>query len=70
MEVKRGRISFNNDASAGVYQPSENVLFSSVAREYGRGCVGVILSGMGADGADGMKVLHETGGFTIAQEAV
>jgi two-component system chemotaxis response regulator CheB len=43
------------------------VLFSSVARQYGREAIGMILSGMGRDGALGLKEMRAAGGFTIAQ---
>ncbi len=68
LEVSGGRISLNNSAPVGGHRPSVDLLFSSVAREYGPGSIGVILSGMGRDGALGLKEIHDAGGFTIAQE--
>jgi len=50
------------------HRPSVDVLFKSVARYAGRNAVGVIMTGMGADGADGMKEMHEAGAATIAQD--
>jgi two-component system chemotaxis response regulator CheB len=44
------------------------VLFRSVARFAGKNAVGVILTGMGDDGATGMVELKESGAFTIAQD--
>lgn len=49
-------------------RPAVDVLFKSVARAAGRNATGVILTGMGNDGADGMRELHETGAHTIAQD--
>jgi two-component system chemotaxis response regulator CheB len=48
-------------------RPSANYLFYSLARVYGRQATGVILTGMGDDGADGLKELHDQGGLCIAQ---
>lgn len=48
--------------------PSANHLFHSVAKMYGATAVGVILTGMGDDGADGLQAMHDTGAYTIAQD--
>lgn len=50
------------------FRPSANYLFLSLANYYGSLASGVILTGMGRDGVDGIKALTETGGFTIAQD--
>ncbi len=49
------------------HKPSVDYLFGSCAREVGEACVGVILSGMGKDGAKGLHSIHEAGGRTIAE---
>lgn len=49
-------------------RPSVDVLFQSVAKTAGAGAVGVLLTGMGADGAQGLKDMHDSGAFTIAQD--
>lgn len=49
-------------------RPSVDVLFHSVAEAAGAHAIGVILTGMGNDGAGGMKHLHEKGAYTIAQD--
>ncbi len=50
------------------HRPSVDVLFKSVARYAGANAVGVMLTGMGADGADGMKEMHDGGAKNIAQD--
>lgn len=47
--------------------PSVDVLFDSVATSCGRNAVGIILTGMGEDGAKGLKKMHDAGAFTIGQ---
>jgi two-component system, chemotaxis family, protein-glutamate methylesterase/glutaminase len=50
------------------YRPSVNSLFHSMAEALGPRAIGVILSGMGSDGAEGLLRLHEAGADTIAQD--
>ncbi|MBK9991645.1 MAG: chemotaxis response regulator protein-glutamate methylesterase [Verrucomicrobia bacterium] len=50
------------------HRPSVDVLFRSAARYVGHNAIGVIMTGMGDDGAAGMKELHDTGAHTIAQD--
>ena len=54
---------------AGSYQPSINEVFSVVARRYGKDAGGIIFSGMGEDGVEGMREIQEAGGMAWAQEA-
>ena len=49
-------------------RPAVDVLFDSTAKYVGANAVGVILTGMGADGADGMKKMKDSGAKTIAQD--
>ncbi|MCS6971056.1 MAG: chemotaxis response regulator protein-glutamate methylesterase [Planctomycetota bacterium] len=49
-------------------KPAVDVLFYSVARAAGANAVGVLLTGMGADGAAGLKAMREAGAHTIAQD--
>jgi two-component system chemotaxis response regulator CheB len=48
--------------------PSVDVLFSSCARSLGKNSLGVLLTGMGADGAKGMLEMKQAAAFTIAQD--
>jgi two-component system chemotaxis response regulator CheB len=50
------------------HRPSVDVLFRSGARYAGKNAVGVIMTGMGDDGAKGMREMHDAGAFTIAQD--
>lgn len=50
------------------HRPSVDVLFRSVAQNVGKNAVGIILTGMGADGARGLQEMREAGADTIAQD--
>lgn len=61
VEIKDGPLVFHQ-------RPSVEVLFSSVAKFAGRNAVGVILTGMGKDGAKGLLEMKNAGAYTIAQD--
>lgn len=70
--VKRGlsfRFGFNHEKYDDFNNPSVTCLFDSGAEIYGSRCIAIMLTGMGKDGAVGMKKIHDAGGFCIAQEA-
>ncbi|MCQ2580524.1 MAG: chemotaxis response regulator protein-glutamate methylesterase [Treponemataceae bacterium] len=50
------------------HRPSVDVLFRSASRYAGKNAVGVIMTGMGDDGAKGMEEMHQMGSYTIAQD--
>lgn len=64
----RYRCRLLDTAPVNRHKPSVDVLFDSVADNVGRNAVGVILTGMGKDGAYGLKRMREAGANTIAQD--
>jgi two-component system chemotaxis response regulator CheB len=72
MVVLRGspepRVQLNHRQAVSGHRPSVDVLMHSVAREYGLRAVGVIMTGMGRDGADGIGELKKRGGYILAQD--
>jgi two-component system, chemotaxis family, protein-glutamate methylesterase/glutaminase len=58
----------NQDDAVNRHRPSIDVLFDSVARNAGVNAVGVLLTGMGKDGAAGMLRMREAGAYTFAQD--
>ncbi|CDZ93274.1 MULTISPECIES: protein-glutamate methylesterase/protein-glutamine glutaminase [Pseudomonadaceae] len=50
------------------HKPSVDVLFRSVAQAAGRNALGVIMTGMGDDGARGLKIMRDAGALTLAQD--
>ncbi len=63
-----GLISLSKKHARDTSCPSANHLFHSVAQIYGATAIGVILTGMGSDGADGLHAMRELGAFTLAQD--
>lgn len=58
-------ITFNDDSQ--LYKPSVDVLASSALASYGKHVLGIVLTGMGNDGARELNNLHKAGAYTIAQ---
>jgi two-component system, chemotaxis family, protein-glutamate methylesterase/glutaminase len=66
--VRDGRLRLTLDPERHSCRPSVDVLFESVAREYGGSAAAVLLTGMGRDGASGLLDIRRAGGVTIAQD--
>jgi two-component system chemotaxis response regulator CheB len=66
--VGEGQVRLSDGPPVDTFKPSVTPLFLSAARAYGGRACGVILTGMGHDGAAGLKVLHDAGGATLAQD--
>jgi two-component system chemotaxis response regulator CheB len=63
-----GRFDLSPAPPCDGHRPSITVTLRAVARRFGAGTVGVLLSGMGRDGAEGMADIAAAGGVTIAQD--
>ncbi len=72
MTVKRSggiyEVECNKNEKVCGHRPSVEILFQSVAKYVGKNAIGVILTGMGNDGADGLVSMREAGALTIAQD--
>jgi two-component system chemotaxis response regulator CheB len=66
--VRDLRLWLTDDPERHSCRPSVDVLFESVAKEYGASGVACLLTGMGRDGAAGLSAIRQTGGLTIAQD--
>jgi two-component system chemotaxis response regulator CheB len=65
---QRGIVELSQEPLYKGLRPSANYLFHSLAQVYGHYALGIILTGMGDDGADGIQALYKAGGYTIAQD--
>jgi two-component system chemotaxis response regulator CheB len=63
-----GRIWLSSDPAENNLRPSISYLFRSIANVYGENAIGVLLTGMGRDGAQELKLMREKGAITIAQD--
>lgn len=62
------RFKLVDQAPVGGFRPSANVLFETAARATGKSTVAVILTGMGSDGVDGVRILRQAGGTVVSQD--
>ncbi|MEI7556047.1 chemotaxis-specific protein-glutamate methyltransferase CheB [Candidatus Chlorohelix sp.] len=68
IKVTQGRRVSLNAAGKVVLCPNADILMQSVAENYGNRGIGVILTGMGGDGAKGLSSMHAAGAYTLAQD--
>ena len=68
MILDRGAIRLLDEPAVNSCRPSIDVFFNSIAPDKGLDTVGVLLTGMGRDGAQGLSKLKENGAFTIVQD--
>ena len=67
-DVLGARVSCKEEDKVSGHCPSVDVLFHSVAEEYKASAVGILLTGMGKDGAKGLLAMHEQGAYTLGQD--
>jgi two-component system chemotaxis response regulator CheB len=63
-----GKLVVSNAALVGGFRPSASFLFESVGRTFGASALAVVLTGMGQDGVEGLRVIHRAGGQILAQD--
>ena len=66
--LKNGTLAYTAEPVDEIYRPSIDVFFESVAHHWRGDAVGVLLTGMGRDGAQGLKLMRQQGFLTIAQD--
>lgn len=64
----QGKFTYSMVLPVDGHCPSITVTFKAVANFYGRATLGILLTGMGRDGAAGMQTIAQSGGITIAQD--
>jgi two-component system chemotaxis response regulator CheB len=62
------RVALEPDAGGSLHVPSVDVMAASVGEAFGSGALGVILTGMGHDGVEGLRVIKERGGYVVGQD--
>jgi two-component system, chemotaxis family, protein-glutamate methylesterase/glutaminase len=70
MKVRRRgnvRVWLDEEPRSALHRPSVDVLMTSVAHVFGSRAMGVVLTGMGSDGVEGMRAIHGAGGITLAE---
>lgn len=63
------RIQYSDAAPVGGFRPAATWLFESIAHAAGTGAIGIVLTGMGRDGVEGLRALRAAGGRVVVQDA-
>jgi two-component system chemotaxis response regulator CheB len=66
--VSHGLVELSTTPAVNYSRPSIDTTFDSVVKAYGAKVVGVVLSGSGRDGAEGLRAIKEAGGFAIVED--
>jgi two-component system chemotaxis response regulator CheB len=61
------RVWLDDEPLAALHRPSVDVLMASVARAFGPRTLGIVLTGMGTDGVEGLRAIRAAGGRTLAE---
>lgn len=64
----KGTIFLSSEPAGTLHKPSVDVTMLSAAEAFGQSTLGIIMTGMGSDGLQGMTAIHEAGGITIGQD--
>lgn len=67
-DVLSARVSCTEEEKVSGHCPSVDVLFHSVADQFKASAIGILLTGMGKDGAKGLLAMHERGAYTLGQD--
>ena len=59
---------FSDEKPINGLRPAVNILFESVAKNFGANSIGILMTGMGQDGASGLLAMRQAGAYTIAQD--
>ncbi len=62
------RVVLDEGPKVSGFRPSVDVLFNSIAKAYGSNAIGLVMTGMGFDGSNGIKAMKEAGAITMAQD--